>query len=164
MGGEVTVYSGFSPTVEAVGGIDAISSKDRPGISMPRIGGIDMPPLPIMSDIMEVVLLLEKLEVDDEEKEDLELIALDELMFIEPMFDIILFIIPSMSRLCIPPIAGMPPSDGMPMPGIDIIPPAPPSNIGPPDDIIVDEEDEDEVDLKLEVVEPSSDWVVAAML
>merc|ERR1719323_1693731 len=31
-------------------------------------------------------------------------------------------------------------------------------------DIMEEEEDEEELDLKLEMVEPSSDWVVAAML
>merc|ERR1719150_1387973 len=50
---------------------------------------------------------------------------------------------------------------GMPIP----IPPMPPIiGMGPPEDIMVEEEDEDELDLKLEMVEPSSDWVVAAML
>merc|ERR1719187_2615906 len=81
------------------------------------------------------------------------LCMLFEPMFIEPMLDIILFIMPSMSRLCMPPM--------LPIAGMDIMPP---SDIGPPDDIIVDDEEEDEVDLKLEVVEPSSDCVVAAML
>merc|ERR1719510_2727700 len=51
-----------------------------------------------------------------------------------------------------PPIKLMPPIE--PMEGI-----AP-----PPEDIMVGEEEDEEVDLKLEIVLPSSDCVVAAML
>merc|ERR1711963_1296283 len=85
----------------------------NPGISIPRIGGRDIPPLPPPS--------------------------------IEDM-------------LLLPPIKLMPPIPPMlpiePMEGI-----AP-----PPEDIMVEEEEDDEVDLKLEIVLPSSDCVVAAML
>merc|ERR1712180_18004 len=107
MGGEVTVYSGFSPAVDAVGGMEENDCFD-----------IDEDP-----------------------------------MFMDPIPDIILFIIPSMSRLgmFIPPMAGI---------CMDIIPPG----MGPPEDIIVLEEDEEELDLKLEIVDPSGDWVTAAML
>merc|ERR1719273_36481 len=70
--------------------------------------------------------------------------------------------ISGMSRLFIsgiPPIIGI---CGIPgIGGMDIIPPP---GIGPPDDIMVDEDEDEEDDLKLEVVDPSSDCVVAAIL
>lgn len=149
MGGEVTVYSGFSAVVEAVGGMEDISSNESPGISMPLIGGIDMPP--IMSE--DIMVDDEELENDDEEENDCFDME-DDPMFMDPMPDIILFIMPSMSKLG---MLDMPPNEGI---CIDIIPPG----IGPPDDIIVLDEDDDEVDLKLEIVDPSSDCVTAAML
>merc|ERR1712186_196408 len=96
----------------------------NPGISIPRMGGRDIPPLPPPS--------------------------------IEDMFDIILLIMSSMLEpppiKLMPPIPPMPPIE--PMEGI-----AP-----PPEDIMVEEEEDDEVDLKLEIVLPSSDCVVAAIL
>merc|ERR1719412_3551131 len=103
MGGEVTVYSGLPPTVEAVGGMLDISSKLTPGIDMPRIGG--NPPI-ISEDIMVEDEELEK-EEEDMDEEDM----LDEPMFIDPIPPIMFFIIPSMSRLFIsgiPPIIGIP--------------------------------------------------------
>ena len=104
-----------------------------------------MPPSILLADITEEELELEKLDDDEEEaKEDLDR---PELMSMVPIPDIILLIMPSMSKLhsVIPPIPPIPP--------IDIIPPG----IGPPDDIIVDDDEEDDVDLKLEVVDPSGD-------
>lgn len=92
---------------------------------------------------MEEELELEKL--DDEEEEAKEDLDRPELMSMVPIPDIILLIMPSMSKLGIPPIPPIPP--------IDIIPPG----IGPPDDIIVDDDEEDDDDLKLEVVDPSGD-------
>jgi hypothetical protein len=142
----------------AVGGMLGISSKLRPdgicmespGISMPLIGGIPMPPIKLLisEDIME--------EEDEEELEiDVDFIDDDDIledpMFMEPIPPIILDIIPSMSRLFMPPISGNPPIP--PIPPICIIPPG----IGPPDDIIVDEDEDDEVDFMLEMVDPSSD-------
>ena len=100
-------------------------------------------------------MLVLELELEDEEKED---DCIDEPMFMPPMFilPIILLIISSMPRLgiCMPPpsmlpIGGMPPIMGMGM-----LPP----------DIMVEEEEDELLDLKLEIVEPSGDWVVAAML
>merc|ERR1719220_1195079 len=103
----------------------------------------------------EDIMLVLELELEDEEKED---DCIDEPMFMPPMFilPIILLIISSMPRLgiCMPPpsmlpIGGMPPIMGMVM-----LPP----------DIMVEEEEDELLDLKLEIVEPSGDWVVAAML
>merc|ERR1719370_2408194 len=75
---------------------------------------------------------------------------------IEPMFDIILLIMSSMLEP--PPIKLMPPMP--PMPPIE-----PMEGIAPPpEDIMVEEEEDEEVDLKLEMVLPSSDCVVAAIL
>ena len=52
------------------------------------------------------------------------------------------------------PIGGIPPiMDGMP-PIMGMLPP----------DIMVEEDEDELLDLKLEMVEPSGDWVVAAML
>jgi hypothetical protein len=160
MGGEVTVYSGLAPVDAAVGGWLDISSKLRPdgicmespGISIPLMGGMPMPPimLPISEDIMEEEDV-DELEKDEDCIEDEDM--LEDPMFIDPIPLIILDIMPSISKLFIPPISGNPP-----IPPICIIPPG----IGPPDDIIVDEEDEDEEDFILEMVDPSSDCVVAA--
>ena len=135
----------------------------NPGISIPRIGGRDIPPLPPPS-IEDMLLLIIEEEEDEEEKEETDeddIFDDEDPICIEPMFDIILLIMSSMSPIfCI----------CIPCPPIRLgicIPPMPPIiGIGPPDpeDIIVEEEEEEEDDLKLEMVEPSSDWVVAAML
>ena len=84
-------------------------------------------------------------------------------MFIPPMFmlPIILLIMSSMPRLgiCMPPpsmlpMGGIPPiMDGMP-PIMGMLPP----------DIMVEEDEDELLDLKLEMVDPSGDCVVAAML
>ena len=142
--------------MEAISSMDMPGIEGKPGISIPRIGGIPMPregiPIPPKSE--DIMLVLE-LELEDEENED---DCIDEPMFMPPMFilPIILLIISSMPRLgiCIPPpsmlpIGGMPPIMGMGM-----LPP----------DIMVEEEEDELLDLKLEIVEPSGDWVVAAML
>ena len=142
--------------MEAISSMDMPGIEGKPGISIPRIGGIPMPregiPIPPKSE--DIMLVLE-LELEDEEKED---DCIDEPMFMPPMFilPIILLIISSMPRLgiCMPPpsmlpIGGMPPIMGMGM-----LPP----------DIMVEEEEDELLDLKLEIVEPSGDWVVAAML
>ena len=138
----------------------AISSMDmpgidgKPGISIPRIGGIPMPSegIPIPPKSEDIMLVLE-LELEDEEKEE---DCIDEPMFMPPMFilPIILLIISSMPRLgiCMPP-PNMLPMGGMP-PIMGMLPP----------DIMVEEDDDELLDLKLEMVEPSGDWVVAAML
>jgi hypothetical protein len=164
-GGHSVLGLGF--TVEAVGGMLGISSKLRPegicmespGISIPLIGGIPIPPikLPISEDIM-VEEDEEELENDEDciEVDDMEEDPIDPMdpISIVPIPLIILDIIPSMSKLFMPPIAGIagiPPIP--PIPPICIIPPG----IGPPEDIIVDEEEEDEVDFMLEMVDPSSD-------
>merc|ERR1712110_872451 len=77
-------------------------------------------------------------------------------MSIPPIFDIILLIMSSIPRdFMSPPIIL-----GIPMPPMLIMLPG----MGPPEDIMVEEEDEEELPMKLEMVEPSSDWVVAAML
>merc|ERR550532_3321926 len=121
---------------------------------------------PIMED-MSLDIMEEEEELENEEEELLE----NEEEFMEdmsedmppipmsmpPIFDIILLIMSSIPRdFMSPPIML-----GIPMP------PIPPMLImlpgmGPPEDIM--EEEEEELDLKLEIVEPSSDWVVAAML
>merc|ERR1711931_95414 len=145
MGGEVTVYSGAPMLGAADAGMLGISWKLRPGMSnpgirIPLIGG--MPPiiLDISLDIIE--------EEDELEKEDEDVLLVEEFMFIDPMFDIIFPIISSI------------PSDGMPpIPPIDIMSGIPPiimpPGMGPPEDIIVEDEEED--DLKLDMVDPSSD-------
>lgn len=149
----------------ALGGMLDISSKLKPdgicmlspGISMPLIGGIPMPPIKLLisEDIMEE-------EDEDELENDEDCIddedILEDPMFMDPIPPIILDIIPSMSKLFMPPISGNPPIPPIPPP-ICIIP----AGIGPPDDIDVDEDEDDEVDFMLEMVDPSSDWVVAAM-
>lgn len=156
MGGEVTVYSG-APVLGAAGML-GISWKlnpgmSKPGICMPRMGGIPPIILDISLDIIE-----EEDELENED-DDIELIFDDdEFMFMDPMLDIILPIMSSIPRDCIPPI---PPIDIMSgIPPIDIMPPG----MGPPEDIIVDDDDEEDDDLKLEIVDPSSDCVVAAIL
>merc|ERR1719348_317490 len=101
---------------------------------------------------------MELLDEKDEEEEDIFLDVVDP-MLIGPMLDIILLIISSIPRLALsmPPLMdGIPPNPPM----LPIIPPG----MGPPEDIMVEEDEEEEVDLKLEIVEPSSDCVVAAML
>merc|ERR1719184_45166 len=133
----------------------AISSMDMPGIdgkpgfSIPRIGGIPMPregiPIPPKSEDIMLVLELE----DEEKEED----CIDEPMFMPPMFMLPMFMLPiisSMPRLgiCMPP-PSMLPMGGMP-PIMGMLPP----------DIM----EEELLDLKLEMVEPSGDWVVAAIL
>merc|ERR1719206_1135554 len=134
MGGEVTVYSGAPMLGAADAGMLGISWKLRPG--MPTII------LDISLDIIE--------EEDELEKEDEDVLLEEEFMLIDPIFDIIFPIMSSM------------PSDGMPpIPPIDIISGIPPiimpPGIGPPEDIIVEDEDEEEEDLKLDMVDPSSD-------
>lgn len=157
MGGLVTVYSGLSKAVPAVGGIEAISSNETPaGIidSMPRIGGIPPNPLDINDELV--------VEEDDELNDDIDDIFMEELVdpliLRPPMSPIILLIMLSISRLGI-----IAPS---PKPGIMLdMRLLPPPGIPPDDeDIIVDEEEEDELDLKLEMVLPSGDWVTAARL
>lgn len=157
MGGEVTVYSGAGVGA-ADGGMDDISSNARPpcmlgkpgmlGICMPRIGGI--PPID-----MSCPIIVEELDIEEE----LEKLDDEDILFekeLDPIFmsPIILLIMSSIPRLgiCIPPIEGIPP-----MP--PIIPPIPiiPSGMGPPEDIMVEDEEEDEDDLKDEIVDPSSD-------
>jgi len=145
MGGEVTVYSGLAAVVEAVGGMLDISSKltpgicmgGRPGISMPRMGGI---PPPIRLPISEDIMVEEEEEELENEEDDID----DEPIFIDDIPPIIFPIILSMSRLFISGIPPIPPIKDIPPPigGIDIIPPG----IGPPDDIIVDEDDDEEDD------------------
>ena len=175
MGGEVTVYSSLEGAGLGAGGTEDISSMDmpgmlgKPGISMPRMGGmpidregISMPPprLPKSLDIM-----LEELEVE-EEKDDF----MEEPMFILPMFMLPMFMLPIfMLPMPIPPMF-MPPiilliMSSMPSEGI-CMPPIMPcmGGMAPPLDIMVEEEEEEEEDWKLDTVEPSSDWVVAAML
>ena len=103
-------------------------------------------------------MLVLELELEEEEKDE---DCIDEPMFMPPMLmppmfmlPIILLIISSMPRLgiCMPP-PSMLPMGGMP-PIMGMFPP----------DIMVDEEEDELLDLKLEMVEPSGDWVVAAML
>merc|ERR1711892_346048 len=117
---------------------------------MPLIGG--MPPI-----ILDISLDI----IDDEEElenEDEDILLDEEFMFMDPMFDIIFPIISSMPREGIPPMP--PPIDIMSgIPPIDM-----PPGMGPPEDIIVEDDDEEEEDFMLEMVDPSSDWVVAAML
>jgi len=144
-------------------GVEDISSmvipgmEGKPGISRPRMGGRDIPPLdPNMLDIMEEELEEEEEEKEEKEEEDI-LEVFEELpMFMEPILLIILLIISSIFPPIPAPIRLFPP---MPPP-MDIMLPG----MAPPDDIIVEEDDEDEVDLKLEIVDPSSDCVVAAIL
>merc|ERR1719323_325834 len=115
---------------------------------------------PIMEDMsLDIIEEEEQLENEEEFMEDM----LEDMppipMSMPPIFDIILLIMSSIPRdFMSPPIML-----GIPMP------PMPPMLImlpgmGPPEDIMVEDEDEEELDLKLEMVEPSSDWVVAAML
>ena len=98
----------------------------------------------------DIILVLE-LELEDEEKDE---DCIDEPMFIPPifmfpmfMFPIILLIISSMPRLgiCMPP-PNMLPMGGIP-PIVGMLPP----------DIMVEEEEDELLDLKLEIVEPSGD-------
>merc|ERR1719219_254880 len=56
--------------------------------------------------------------------------------------------------ICMPPMPPMPPPIMLGMPPI----------IGPPDDIMVEDDELELDDLKLEMVDPSSDCVTAAML
>merc|ERR1712107_328100 len=133
--------------------IEDISSMDMPGMEGKL--GISMPPK------SEDIMLVLELELDEEEKE--EVCIEEEPMFIPPMFmlPIILLIMSSMPRLgiCMPPpsmlpIGGIPPiMDGMP-PIMGMLPP----------DIMVEEDEDELLDLKLEMVDPSGDCVVAAML
>ena len=127
------------------GGRLDISSKLMSGISIPLMGGRDIPPM-----LLDIIF--------DEEDDELETEE-DDIIFEEVDFmfilDIILPIISSILKLDIPPMDGMPD-----IPPIDIVF----AGIGPPDDIIVDDDVEEDVDLKLETVDPSSDWVVAAIL
>merc|ERR1719234_272160 len=122
-----------------------------------------MPPIieDMSLDIMEEEDVLENeeeelLENEEEFMEDM----LEDMppipMSMPPIFDIILLIMSSMPRdFMSPPIIL-----GIPMPPMLIMLPG----MGPPEDIMVEDDDEEELDLKLEMVEPSSDWVVAAML
>merc|ERR1719232_2174378 len=72
-------------------------------------------------------------------------------MSMPPILDIILLIMSSMPRdFMSPPIML-----GIPIPPIPPMPPI--MGMGPPEDIMVEEEDEEELDLKLEMVLPSSD-------
>merc|ERR1719270_3040376 len=118
---------------------------------------------PIMED-MSLDIMEEEDELENEEEELLE----NEEEFMEdmledmppipmsmpPIFDIILLIMSSMPRdFMSPPIIL-----GIPMPPMPPMPPI--MGMGPPEDIMVEEEDEEELDLKLEMVLPSSDWVV----
>merc|ERR1711892_1661834 len=148
MGGEVTVYSGATTLGAAEAGMLGISWKlspgmSSPGICMPLIGG--MPPI-----ILDISLDI----IDDEEElenEDDDILLDEELMFMDPMSDIIFPIISSIPREGIPP---MPP----PMDIMSGIPPiAMPPGMGPPEDIIVEDDDEEEEDFMLEMVDPSSD-------
>ena len=72
-------------------------------------------------------------------------------MSMPPILDIILLIMSSMPRDFISPPIML----GIPMPPIPPMPPI--MGMGPPEDIMVEEEDEEELDLKLEMVLPSSD-------
>merc|ERR1719410_1108576 len=144
--------------VEAAEGISSMvmpGMEGNPGISIPRIGGRDIPPLPPPS-IEDMLLLIIEEEEEKEETDEEDIFDDEDPICIEPMFDIILLIMSSMLEpppiKLMPPIPPMPPIE--PMEGI-----AP-----PPEDIMVEEEEDEEVDLKLEMVLPSSDCVVAAML
>merc|ERR1711981_903043 len=135
--------------------MDMPGMEGKPGISIPRIGGMPMPRLGIpMPPKSEDIMLVLELELDEEEKEE-DCIE-EEPMFIPPMFmlPIILLIMSSMPRLGI----CMPPPSMLPMGGI------PPIMGMLPPDIMVEEEEDELLDLKLEIVEPSGDWVVAAIL
>jgi len=142
-------------------GMLGISSKLRPGISIPLIGGREDMPLPnVLLDIF-LDEELEDMELLDEKEEDDDDIIFEVVdpILIDPMFDLILLIISSIPRLALsmpPPKDDIPPNPPIPL----ISPPG----MGPPDDIIVEEDEDEEVDLKLEIVEPSSDCVVAAIL
>ena len=148
--------------MEDISSMDMPGMEGKPGISIPRIGGMPMPKLGIpMPPKSEDIMLVLELELDEEEKEE-DCIE-EEPMFIPPMFmlPIILLIMSSMPRLgiCMPPpsmlpIGGIPPiMDGMP-PIMGMLPP----------DIMVEEDEDELLDLKLEMVDPSGDCVVAAML
>jgi len=102
----------------------------------------------------------EELEKEEDTMEDLDMEEEEEPMEMDPMSPIILLIMLSMSRLGMPPPP--PKRDGMPPPKPDIM--RLPPGMGPPEDIIVEEDEEEDVDLKLEVVDPSGDCVTAAML
>merc|ERR1740123_699579 len=147
--------------------MSGISRKLRPGMSnppiwgicIPRIGGIPPPP-PISLDIIEEEDELENEEDEEEENEDLLDIALEPIdvdpISIPPILDIILLIMSSMSPIfciCIPP---WPPIKlGICIPPMPPMPPIPPiAGIAPPEEDIMVEEEED---LKLETVDPSSD-------
>lgn len=151
MGGEVTVYSGAAALGAAEAGMLGISWKlspgmSNPGICIPLIGG--MPPI-ILDMSLDIIEDEEELENEDEELFIIFDISDEPPMFMDPMLDIIFPIISSMPRDGMPPIP--PPIEGIPP--IDIMPPG----MGPPEDIIVEDEDEEEEDLKLEMVDPSSD-------
>merc|ERR1719369_1731369 len=101
------------------------------------------------------------MELLDEKEEEDDDVVLDDVdpMLIDPILDLILLIISSIPRLGLsmpPPKDDIPPNPPM----LPIIPPG----MGPPEDIMVEEDEDEEVDLKLEIVEPSSDCVVAAIL
>ena len=138
--------------MEDISSMDMPGIEGKPGISIPRIGGIPMPKegicIPPKSE--DIILVLE-LELEDEEKDE---DCIDEPMFMPPifmfpmfMFPIILLIISSMPRLGI----CMPPPNMLPMGGI------PPIMGMLPPDIMVEEEEDELLDLKLEIVEPSGD-------
>merc|ERR1712088_888264 len=152
----VGVSAAAGAGVDAAEGISSMvmpGIEGKPGISIPRMGGNDIPPLPppSMEDIPLLIIEEEEDEEDEKDETDEEDIFDEEdPICIEPMFDIILLIMSSIPAP--PPIKLMPPIE--PMGGM-----AP-----PPEDIMVEEEEEEEVDLKLEIVLPSSDCVVAAML
>merc|ERR550534_3647729 len=103
---------------------------------------------PIMEDMsLDIMEEEEVLENEEEFMEDM----LEDMppipMSMSPIFDIILLIMSSIPRdFMSPPIIL-----GIPMPPMLIMLPG----MGPPEDIMVEEEDEEELDLKLEMVEPS---------
>ena len=86
MGGEVTVYSGDELELDEEGRLN-ISLKLRFGISIPFIGGIDIPPI-----FVDIILDVEE-EEELENEEDDDDFMVEDFMF---MLDIILPIISSM--------------------------------------------------------------------
>merc|ERR1712107_469755 len=122
MGGEVTVYSGWLGAGLA-GGMSGMALKLSPGmlskpgicgICIPLVGGMPPPMPPMLEDMLEDMLP----------------------MFMPPILLIILFIMSSIPRDFMSPmppiILGMPP----PMPTII-------GGMGPPDDIMVEDDDEE---------------------
>merc|ERR1711983_290103 len=101
------------------------------GICIPLIGGIP----PIMEDMS--LDIMEEEEPMEDMLEDMPPIP----MSMPPILDIILLIMSSIPRdFMSPPIML-----GIPMPPMPPIPPI--MGMGPPEDIIVEEEDEEELDL-----------------